>query len=159
MQRRMHTSTLYSGSQLQLSLSISRCLALRSRREKARDETSQMWERQSLRIQPLLHTNLQHTRARTHICRDVQMHTVKAIQTFTGPRSQTEKRWITSQSCSPGLIMTSACHDMTILEIGHKCWMRWGRGGFWTPVFLFVCFAMYLCVCVSRHAADLHLHI
>ena len=99
-----------------------------------------MWERQSLRIPLLLHTQTfnTYTCAHTHTraFREVQMHTVKAIQTFTGPGSQTEqRRWITSQSCSPGLIMTSACHNTTILQLCHKCRVSRARCEFWTCVF------------------------
>lgn len=66
-------------------------------------------------------------------------HTHSDIQTFTGPGSQTDqRRWITSQSFTPGLIMTSACHNMTILQFCHKCWIRWGRGESWTCVYLSV---------------------
>lgn len=84
---------------------------------------------------PFLHTQTFNTCTHTQI----QMCIVRAIQTLTGSGSQTEKRrWITSQSCSPAPIMTSTCHNMTILEPGHECRASQGWGEFWTFVFMWL---------------------
>lgn len=96
-----------------------------------------MWERQSLRISPLVRT-----RRPSHTCRlthsEKTRHTLPKLSRLLLAQAARQRRWITSQCCSPEPMKTHACHIKTVLQLGYLNWRGWKNLGY-TVFFLVMC--------------------